>query len=102
MPIKLCKTAGSIHLSKITGMLKAENIKLNKNYIWDMLEIDWKEVTMTFNYNKIYLPRVVTIRLQVKIKVRCLMKREPLLFHLMLNKELCSLLWLWAYKRLYK
>ena len=33
VPIKLCKTAGSIHLFKITGTLKPENIKLNKNYI---------------------------------------------------------------------
>ena len=32
IPIKLCKTAGSIHLFKILGMLKAENIKLKKNY----------------------------------------------------------------------
>ena len=31
VPIKLCKTAGSIHLFKIIGTLKAENIKLNKN-----------------------------------------------------------------------
>ena len=38
--IKLCKAAGSIHLFKITGMLKLENIKLNNNYIWDTLEID--------------------------------------------------------------
>ena len=29
VPIKLCKTAGSIHLFKITGMLKPENVKLN-------------------------------------------------------------------------
>ena len=86
IPIKLCKTAGSIHLFKITGMLKAENIKLNKNYIWDMLEIDWKEVTVTFNENKINLPRVVKIKLQDKIKVRHLMNREPLLFHLMLKQ----------------
>ena len=28
IPIKLCKAAGSIHLFKITGTLKAENIKL--------------------------------------------------------------------------
>ena len=28
--IKLCKTAGSIHLFKIIGTLKPENIKLNK------------------------------------------------------------------------
>ena len=46
VPIKLCKTAGSIHLFKIIGMLKAENIKSHKNYLWDTLEIDWKEVTV--------------------------------------------------------
>ena len=40
VPIKLCKTAGSIPLFKIIGMLKAKNIKLNKNYLWDTLEID--------------------------------------------------------------
>ena len=67
-------------------MLKAENIKLNKNYIWDTLEIDWKEVTVAFNENKINLPRVVTIKLQDKIKVRCLMNRQPLLFHIMLKQ----------------
>ena len=83
---KLYKTAGSLHLFKITGMLKAENIKLNKNYIWDILEIDLKEVTETLNDNKINLPRVVTTKLQDKIKVRCLMKKEPLLFHLMLKQ----------------
>ena len=44
--IKLCKTAGSIHLFKTTGTLKPEIIKVNKNYIWDTLEIDWKEVTV--------------------------------------------------------
>ena len=88
IPIKVCKTAGSIHLFKMTGMLKAKNIKLNKNYIWDMLEIDWKEVTVTFNDNKVNLPRVVTIKLQNKIKVRHLMKREPLLFYLMLKQRI--------------
>ena len=29
VPIKLCKTAGSIHLFKIIGMLKLENIIFN-------------------------------------------------------------------------
>ena len=40
VPIKLCKTAGSIHLFRFMGTIKPENIKLNKNYIWDTLEID--------------------------------------------------------------
>ena len=50
------------------------------------MEIDWKEVTVTFNGNKIDLPKVVIIKLQDKIKVRRLMNREPLLFHLMLKQ----------------
>ena len=86
VPIKLCKTAGSIHLFKIKGTLKSENIKLNKNYLWDTLEIDWKDVTVTFNNNKIDLPRMVAIRLWDKIKVRRLMNREPLLFHVMIRQ----------------
>ena len=68
--VKLYNAAGSIHLFKISGTLKAENIKLNRNYLWDTLEIDRKEVTMTFNGNKIDLPRVVITKLQDKFKLR--------------------------------
>ena len=79
VPIKLCKTTGSIHLFKIIGMLKPENIKLHWNYILDTLEID-------FNDEKINLPRVVTIKLKDKINMRCVMKKEPPLFHIMLKQ----------------
>ena len=57
VPIKLCKTAGIIHLFKVTGKLNSENVKLNQNYIWDTLEIDWKEVNMTVNGNKSKITR---------------------------------------------
>ena len=50
--------------------VKVENIKLKKIYIWDTLEMDWKEVTVAFNEIKINLSRVVTIKLQDKIKIR--------------------------------
>ena len=86
IPIKLCKTTSSIHLFKISGMQKAENIRLNRNYLWDTLEIDCKEGTVTFNGNKIDLPKVVIIKLQDKFKIRQLMNREPLHFHLMLKQ----------------
>ena len=86
VPIKLCKTAGSMHLFKMKGTLKPKDIKLNKNYLWDTLEIDWKEVTVTFNDNKINLPRIAVVRLCDKIKVRRLMNREPLLFHMMIKQ----------------
>ena len=86
VPIKLCKTAGSIHLFKIKGTLKTGNIKLNRNYLWDTLEIDWKEVTVTFKDNKIELPRIVAIRIPDKIKVMRLINREPLIFHVMIRQ----------------
>ena len=61
IPIKLCKTSGSIHLFKIKGTLKPGDIKLNRNYLWDMLEINWNEITLTLNDNKIDLPKIITI-----------------------------------------
>ena len=61
--VKLCKTAGSIHLFKITGMLTPDNVKLNKDYIWDILEVDWKEVKVTFNGKVINLPISIIIQL---------------------------------------
>ena len=38
--IKLCKTSGSIHLFKIKGTLKSSDLKLNRNYLWDTLDIN--------------------------------------------------------------
>ena len=55
------------------------------------MEIEWKEVTVTFNDNKINLPKVVVIKLQDKIKVRRLMNREPLFFHMMIKQ---GIMWL--------
>ena len=66
IPIKVCKTAGSMHLFKIIGTLKPENIKLNKYYIWDTLEIDWKEVSVIFNDKK----RIYQELLQLNSKTR--------------------------------
>ena len=43
VPVKLCETAGSIHLFRITGMFKAEKHKIKQKlfmgYIGDRLEI---------------------------------------------------------------
>ena len=53
IPIKLCKTSGRPHLFKINGTLKPEDMKLNKNYLWDMLEINWNGIKLSFNSNEI-------------------------------------------------
>ena len=86
VPIKLCKTAGSIHLFKIKCALKFRNIKLNKNYLWDTLQIDWNGVTVTFNNDKIELPKIVAIKIQDKIKVWRLMNRQLPNFHVVIRQ----------------
>ena len=48
--------------SKLQAHLRPENVKVNQNYIWDTLKIDWKEVSMTFNSNKINLVNIVMIK----------------------------------------
>ena len=55
--LKLCRMAGSIHLFKNIGTLTPENVKLKRNIIWDVIELDWKEVNMTLNGNRINLPK---------------------------------------------
>ena len=41
---------------------------------------------MTFNSNKVNLPRSVMIRLRNKFRTRCMMKKHPLLFPIMLKQ----------------
>ena len=41
VPIKLCRVAGSIHLFSIRGRLNTEHVKIKRNWIWDVLDIDW-------------------------------------------------------------
>ena len=67
--IKLCKTLGSLHLFKITGTLTSEDIRLNKNYLSDTLEINWDKIKLSFNSNDIKLPQLVTFKMQDKIRV---------------------------------
>ena len=84
--IKLCKTAGNIHLSKIIGTLIPEYEKLKQKlylgYHRNRLEGDQHE----FSENKIALPKSVTIKFRDKFKIRHMMKREPLLFHIILRQ----------------
>ena len=86
VPIKLCKTAGSIHQFKIAGTLVPENVKLKWNYIWDIIEIDWKEVNVTLNGNGVNLPKSITIMIRDKFKIRHMIEREPLFIQVMLKQ----------------
>ena len=86
VPIKLCRVAGSIHLFRIKGRLNPENVKLKKNWIWDVLEIDWSDVSITLNDNEINLPRSVIIPFKERYRAIKLLRKHLLLFYIMLKQ----------------
>ena len=86
VPTELCRKAGSIHLFRIRGRLTIENVKFRKNWIWDVLDIDWQDVSMTLNGNEINLPILVATPFRDKFRVRKLLRKQPLLFHVMLKQ----------------
>ena len=86
VPIKLCRVAGGICLFRIRGRLNPENVKLKKNWILDVLEIDWSDVSITLNDNKIDLPSSVIIPFKERYRARRLLRKHPLLFYIMLKQ----------------
>ena len=86
VPIKLCRVAGSIHLFKIRGRLNPELVRLKKNLIRDVLEIDWSDVSITLNDNEIYLPSSVIIPFRERYRARKLLRKHLLLFYIMLKQ----------------
>ena len=74
VPVKLCRTTGSIHLFNITGKITPEHIKLKTNILWDVIGLDWKEVNMTLNGSRINLPASVIMPVKDKFKIRCIVK----------------------------
>ena len=85
VPIMLCKVTGSIHLFKLAGRLQKEDITLHRNKVWDILEINWKNVTLMVKGNVVNLPGSVIIPFQDKFKIRQMIRSKPMLLHLMLK-----------------
>ena len=87
VPIELSKIAGNVHLFKLTGALLLENINLRKNWIWDVLEIDWSDVHVTLNGKEINFPISIVIPLVDKLRVRWLFKKNSLHLYIMLKQR---------------
>ena len=87
VPTDLTKIAGNVHLFKLTGALLLENINLKKNWIWDVLEVDWSDICVTLNGKEVNLPICIVIPLMDKFRVRWLLKKDPLHLHIMLNQR---------------
>ena len=91
IPLHLNKLAGSVHLFKLHSILTKENIVLKKNWIGDVLEIDWTDVYLLQDHKEINLPVTVVIPIYYKYKLRQLLKKstttDPLHLYIMLKQR---------------
>ena len=67
IPVKLCKSAGSIHLFQMHGQLNSDQIVLEKNCLWDMIKINWKEVFVTLNGVILQMPKWLKFQSEISI-----------------------------------
>ena len=72
---------------RIRGRLNPENVKFKKNLIWDVLEIDWSNTSITLNDNGIDLPNSVIIPFKERYRARRFLRKHLLLFYVMLTQE---------------
>ena len=86
VPIKLCRVAKTIHLFRIKGRLNPEHVKNKKKWIWDVLEVDWSDVSITLNDNEIDLPSSVIMPFKERYRARKLLRKHLLLFYVMLKQ----------------
>ena len=56
-------------------MLTKENLTLKKNWIWDVLEIDWTYVYVLQDHKEINLPVTVVVPTYYKLKCRQLLRK---------------------------
>ena len=88
VPLKLNKLARNVHLFKLTGTLLLDNVTLKKNWIWDVLEVNWDDVCVTLNEREINLPMSLVIPVEYKMKIRKIFrKRDSLHLYIMLKQR---------------
>ena len=90
IPLHVNKMAGSVHLFKMHDMFIKENLTLKKNWIWDVLEIDWTDMYVLHNDKEINLPVTVVVSIYYKFKLRQLLRnsrRDSLHLYIMFKQR---------------
>ena len=65
----------------------SNKVRLKKNWIWDVLEIDWSDVSMTLKGNKLDLPNSMVIPFGEKFRARKLLREQPFTLHIILKQN---------------
>ena len=87
VPLNLNQSAGNTHLFKLLGKLSPDNVTLKKNWIWDVLEIQWVSTHIMLNSKEIHLPTTLLVLLIHKLKIRKLFGKSDLMHVYIMLKQ---------------
>ena len=84
--IWISNVSGYTRLFKVRWALNTDSVIFRKNYIWNTLDIDWSTIKILVNTKEIRLPLIYTIPVIHKYKVKRMMNKPNLSFHIMIRK----------------
>ena len=85
--LNLSQSARNTHVFKLMGEISPNNVILQKNWIWDVLEVKWGNTHITLNDREIHLPTTCLVPLIHKIKVRKLFNKINLMHVYIMLKQ---------------
>ena len=88
IPIKIKSTNGVLHKFKITSQITTDKLRLDKNFLWDSLSINWDECCVILGSNPLPLPHIITVNLIDKMRLRKMMANERTKIFLMIKQGL--------------
>ena len=90
IPLHLNRLAGSVHIFKLHSIFTKDNLVLKKNWIWDVLEIDWTCVYLLQDHKEINLLATMVIPIYYKYKLRQFLRnsrKDPLYLYIILKQR---------------
>ena len=85
--LNLNQSTGNAHLFKLIGELSSDRVTLKKNWIWDMLAINWGNTHIILDNKEIHLPTTLLVPLFHKLKVRNLFSKRDLMHVYIMLKQ---------------
>ena len=87
--LNLNQSSWNAHLFKLIGELSSDKVTLKKNWIWDVLAINWGNTHIILDNKEIHLPTTLLVPLFHKLKVRNLFGKRDLM-HLYIMLKQCQ------------
>ena len=68
VPLKLRSMAGQLHQVNMNTIMRACQLKLHKNFLWDTITVAWNGIQVNYDGEKVDLPSTILVPFKDKIR----------------------------------